>query len=511
MEITLSTHEEGSILFTLDGSDPVTSSTVQIYDNDQFIVPENGALLVKAVVKTPEAYSDVFSFLWLPDEQLHTPLWGLSVSLALNGEPFGMQLSEAATHDRMAPIAGLTKWVRTFGTINNGHEYINKIAKEMGLRTMIGLHITETVSNNDEQIEGLRKILQMGPEPPDLICVGNEISLSNVSMATLTACIDKVREMLLEMGITIPVGNADIANIDWNTTLLDRIDFLGVNIYCGTWDNVPEDQMIQALKQTYANTLSAYPSKHVMITETGTPYAGGTYGVSGGTQTPSTKKAADYLSGFCDWIKQDHILSFYFEAYDEPVKSKNGGHPIEQYFGLMDGNMELHPFYRIIVPVLDVSLNKTSITLIVGEAEQLTATVLPDNAANKNVSWVSGNAGIAAVSQTGLVTAKSAGEATITATTADVGYSDNCVVTVTPVTGIEGMTNSSIILYLKDDCLLVNSPASEMITIHSVSGTLMYSKNKQEGEMILAIGSIPNQMLIVRGSSGWVKRLIQYR
>ena len=127
---------------------------------------------------------------------------------------------------------------------------------------------------------------------------------------------------------------------------LDRIDFLGVNIYCGTWDNVPENQMIQALKETYANTLSAYPSKHVIITETGTPYNGVTYAVSGGTQTPSVKKAVNYLSGFCDWILQDHVPSFYFEAYDEPVKSQNGGHPIEQYFGIMNGNMEVHAFYR---------------------------------------------------------------------------------------------------------------------------------------------------------------------
>ena len=510
-KITLSTQEESPIIFTLDGSDPVTSSTAQTYHNDQFTVPANGALLVKAAVKTPEAYSDVFSFLWLPDEQLHTPLWGLSVSLALNGESFGMQLSEAATRERMTPIAGLTRWARTFGTTGNGHEYINKIAKEMGLRTMIGLHITNDIANNDKQIEGLRKILQMGPEPPDLICVGNETGLSGVSVATLTACIDEVREMLLELGAAIPVGNADIANISWNMSLLDRIDFLGVNIYCGTWDNVSESQMIQALKQTYANTLSAYPSKHIIITETGTPYAGGAYDVSGGTQTPSIKKAADYLSDFCDWVQKDHIPSFYFEAFDEPVKSHHGGHPIEQYFGLMDGNMEIHSFYRDLVPVTGVSLNKTSATMIAGETEQLTATVFPVNALYRKVSWTSSAPGIAEVSQNGLVTAKSPGVATITATTSNGGYTATCELMVSPVTGMNDITNPSITIYLKDGCLFINSPASEIITIYSVSGTLMYSNSKQAGETIFAIGSIPDQLLMVRGSSGWVKKVIQYR
>ena len=343
-KITLSSSGSGVIRFTLDGSDPTNSSSALTYNNDVFSVPSNGALLVKAAVRTSEAYGSVFSFLWLPEEQLDTPLWGLCVSLALNGEPFGMQLSEAATLERMKPVSKLTKWVRTFGTVNNGHEYINKIAKEMGMRTMIGLYITNDMSNNNKQIEGLLKILQAGPAP-DLICVGNETSLSGVNTSILVACIDKVREMLIKQGITIPVGSADIANISWSISLLERLDFQGINIYCGTWDNVPENQMLQTLKQTYSNTLDNYPSKFVIITETGTPHNGGAYSVSGGTQIPSIKKAVDYFRGVCDWIKQDRIPAFYFEAYDEPVKSRNGHH-IEQYFGLMDGNMEIHSFFK---------------------------------------------------------------------------------------------------------------------------------------------------------------------
>jgi len=80
---------------------------------------------------------------------------------------------------------------------------------------------------------------------------------------------------------------------------------------------------------------------------------------------------------------------------------------------------------------------------------------------------------------------------------------------VLPGTGMNDMTIVSIFLYLKDDQLLVNSPVSEIITVYSVSGTLMYTKNKQAGETMFPIGHIPNQLLIVRGSSGWVKKLIQ--
>ena len=348
-EITLSCVEGGVIRYTLDGSNPVTSSTAQTYNRQVFQVPVSGSLLVRAAVKTADTYSKIFSLLWLPAEPLTTPFWGLNVSLALNGEPFGHRLTEATTRERMLPVARLTKWVRTFGTINNGHEYINKIAKELGLRTMIGVSVSNDASNNKAQIEGLRKILQMGPAP-DLIAVGNETSLAGVSTATLASCIDEVREMVLQQGLAIPVGSVDIAHTAWNQTVSQKLDFTGVNIYDGTWNTIPENQMLDAMKQTFANSISASPSKLVLLTETGTPYSGGRYSFAGGSQTASKEKAAKFLCGFLKWIKQEQIPAFYFEAYDEPVKSQSGGHIIEQYFGIMDGKMQIHSFYRECIP-----------------------------------------------------------------------------------------------------------------------------------------------------------------
>ena len=81
------------------------------------------------------------------------------------------------------------------------------------------------------------------------------------------------------------------------------------------------------------------------------------------------------------------------------------------------------------VAVTGVSLNKTSTTLTVGGTETLTATVTPTNATNKNVSWTSSNTNVASVSN-GVVTAKSAGTATITVKTADGNKTATCAVTV---------------------------------------------------------------------------------
>ena len=344
-EVKLSCETGGSIRYTLDGSNPITSSTTKSYNNNVFKVQDSGALLIKAVVKVSDKYSSVSSFLWLPEEPLNTAFWGLNVSLALNGEYFGYKLSEEVTRERMLPIAKLTKWVRSFGTINNGNEYINKIAKELGLHTMIGVYITNNEADNKAQIDGLKQILQTGPTP-DLISVGNETSLLEVSPAILASSIDEIREILLKQKLLIPIGTVDIASTSWSQSILDKLDFIGVNIYSGIWDNTPESQMLSVMKQTYANTLSAFPSTLVILTEVGAPYNGGTYSVSGGTQTASVEKATNYLCGTLDWIHKNSIPAFYFEAYDEAIKSMNGGHPIEQYFGVMDANMQIHPFYK---------------------------------------------------------------------------------------------------------------------------------------------------------------------
>ena len=82
--------------------------------------------------------------------------------------------------------------------------------------------------------------------------------------------------------------------------------------------------------------------------------------------------------------------------------------------------------------VTGVSLNKTDLTLHIGETEQLTATVSPSNAANKTVMWGSNNASIATVSNSGLITAMSPGTAIITVTTVDGNKTAQCMVTVIP-------------------------------------------------------------------------------
>ena len=82
------------------------------------------------------------------------------------------------------------------------------------------------------------------------------------------------------------------------------------------------------------------------------------------------------------------------------------------------------------IPVTSISLDKTTLTLAEQDTYQLKATVNPDNATDKTVTWSTSNPAVATVSSSGLVTAKAEGSATITAKAGD--KSATCEVTVAP-------------------------------------------------------------------------------
>lgn len=83
------------------------------------------------------------------------------------------------------------------------------------------------------------------------------------------------------------------------------------------------------------------------------------------------------------------------------------------------------------VAVKGVTLNKTSLSVQVGDKSNLVATINPTNAINKGVKWTSSDTKVATVSDEGIITAKSKGTTTITVTTDDGKFTATCKVTVT--------------------------------------------------------------------------------
>jgi uncharacterized protein YjdB len=96
------------------------------------------------------------------------------------------------------------------------------------------------------------------------------------------------------------------------------------------------------------------------------------------------------------------------------------------------------------VPVTGIKLNIASLSVGIGQAVILTASITPENATNKSMTWKSSDTNVATVDSNGIVIGKAAGKAAITATTADGNYSAVCNITVYDVNNVIRVTGISL-------------------------------------------------------------------
>lgn len=139
----------------------------------------------------------------------------------------------------------------------------------------------------------------------------------------------------------------------------------------------------------------------------------------------------------------DASESVVWTSEDESIATVFGGSVRAQRAGTTvitatAGTMTAKCVVTVRCHVKGVSLKDHTLTVKKGDTEPLTATVYPERASNAKVRWSSSDETVASVSETGLLTAKASGTATITVTTDEGGFKDTCEVTVeSNVTGIK--------------------------------------------------------------------------
>lgn len=145
------------------------------------------------------------------------------------------------------------------------------------------------------------------------------------------------------------------------------------------------------------------------------------------------------------------------------------------------------------VSVMGVELDKTELVLERGGTEKLTATVLPEGADNKMVTWDSDNKDVATVSEDGVITAVSYGTATVTVTTANGGKTASCSVTVVQHV-------SSIKLNYTELTVVANGDSKEISVTFAPSGATFktYTYEVTEGSSLIDVSEV-NGSLSVSG------------
>lgn len=137
------------------------------------------------------------------------------------------------------------------------------------------------------------------------------------------------------------------------------------------------------------------------------------------------------------------------------------------------------------IVVTGVVLNTTEKELEVNETLQLTASIQPANANNKQVSWSSSDATIASVDTEGNVMALQAGKCNITVTTEDGGFTATCEITVKSHTGVDQITASNRV-YASDGQIIIETSTSSDVMIVDMTGKIVH-RNKIVGKAQVSV------------------------
>ncbi|QHI35318.1 hypothetical protein IMCC3317_06640 [Kordia antarctica] len=250
---------------------------------------------------------------------------GLCFSPYEEGQEPGDTLSEAQIRRRLEVIKPYTNWVRSF-SCTEGNELVPKIAKELGMKTLVGAWLGDNPEINEAEIEGLVTLAKKGYV--DIAAVGNEVMYrGDLTEEELLKFIYDTKKQIKG----IPVGYVDTyCEFTERPAITEACDVILANCY-PFWEGCDQDYSLLYMKDMYNRALRAGNGKKVIITETGWPNKG--TNLEGAF--PSDTNAIKYFINTQKWSQEEDIDIFYFSSFDESWKVGDEG-DVGAYWGLWD-------------------------------------------------------------------------------------------------------------------------------------------------------------------------------
>jgi exo-beta-1,3-glucanase (GH17 family) len=264
------------------------------------------------------------------NKYLNNGIHGLCFSSYTEGQGPGSIISDDQIRRRIEIIKPYTKWIRTFSCVE-GNELIPGIARENGLKTMVGAWLSEDKIMNDKEIEGLIEVVNEGNA--DLVAIGNEVLYrEELSEEELLEYIHEVKERIPR----VPVGYVDAYYEFINRpAITEACDVIFANCY-PFWEGCHIDYSLVYLKNMYYGALQAGKGKKVIISETGWPNLGTSFEAS----EPNLINALRYFINVQKWSLEEDIEIMYFSSFDESWKIGSEG-DVGAYWGLWDKDGKL--------------------------------------------------------------------------------------------------------------------------------------------------------------------------
>ena len=270
------------------------------------------------------------SLIKLSQSVLNNGMHGLCFSPYEEGQKPGDLISESQIRRKLELIKPYTKWIRTF-SCTDGNEQIPILAKEYGLKTLVGAWLGDDPIINEDEINGLINLTNKGCV--DIAAVGNEVMYrKDLSEDELIDYINRVKSAIPNT----PVGYVDAYyEFTDRPKITDVCDVILANCY-PFWEGCSLEYSLVYMKQMYFQAMSAANGKKVIITETGWPSQGAN--LEGAF--PSYENALKYFINAQNWSNDENIEMFYFSSFDESWKVGSEG-DVGAFWGLWDKDEKL--------------------------------------------------------------------------------------------------------------------------------------------------------------------------
>ncbi len=193
----------------------------------------------------------------------------------------------------------------------------------------------ELINNKAKNVYQIKKLIKLANEYPDIIfslSAGNEACVDWTDhYVPVDRVINYVR--MIKKGAKQPVTFCE-NYLPWlgkMKDLVDEVDFISIHTY-PVWEYKNIHEALEYTKQNYYAVADTYPDKLVVITEAGWATNSNGRGIHAHNVNEELQKI--YYEDLMTWNKEDGILTFVFEAFDETWKGSHEFLEPEKHWGL---------------------------------------------------------------------------------------------------------------------------------------------------------------------------------
>tara|TARA_B110000093_G_scaffold110723_1_gene118798 strand:- start:2064 stop:3008 length:945 start_codon:yes stop_codon:yes gene_type:complete len=191
------------------------------------------------------------------------------------------------------------------------------------------------IENKAKNLFQINQLIDIANQYPEIICslsAGNEACVDWTDhYVPVKSVINYVRMIKKRAKQPVTFCENYLPWLDKMKDLVAEVDFISIHTY-PVWEYKNIHEALEYTKQNYYAVADMYPDKIVVITEAG--WATNSNGRGIDAHNVSEELQSIYYNDLVNWCKEDNILTFVFEAFDEPWKGSSEILEPEKHWGL---------------------------------------------------------------------------------------------------------------------------------------------------------------------------------